>query len=74
MVDERISSVDVFWNFGGATGLPDSHQFRVESGKIRYLHTIMIMSKWCGLLEGIKQLCGRGILDIDFRVYIFQQF
>ncbi|OCL08980.1 hypothetical protein AOQ84DRAFT_376253 [Glonium stellatum] len=43
VVDETLGTVDVFLNFGGATGLPDSHEFRVESGKIRYVHTMTVM-------------------------------
>ncbi|KAE9376494.1 hypothetical protein N431DRAFT_331581 [Stipitochalara longipes BDJ] len=44
VIDESIGTVDVFLNFGGATGLPDSHQFRIESGKIRYVHTLTVMT------------------------------
>lgn len=44
VIDETIGAVDVFLNFGGATGLPDSHQFRVENGKLRYCHTLTIMT------------------------------
>lgn len=39
VIDEVMGSVDVFLSFGGSK-LPDSHQFRVESGKIRFIHTI----------------------------------
>lgn len=45
VIDESIGTVDVFLNFGSAMGLPDSHQFRVESEEIRYIHTITVMSK-----------------------------
>lgn len=43
VVDEVLGAVDIFLNFGGARGSPDSHEFRVEKGKLRYVHTITIM-------------------------------
>ncbi|KAI8626289.1 hypothetical protein F5Y19DRAFT_488343 [Xylariaceae sp. FL1651] len=41
VIDETIGSVDMFIDF---TSLPDSHEFRVEKGKIRYVHTLTVMS------------------------------
>ncbi|KAF5336985.1 hypothetical protein D9611_003116 [Ephemerocybe angulata] len=43
VIDETVGSVDVFLNFGGATGIPDSHEFRVENGKLRFVHTMTVM-------------------------------
>lgn len=43
VIDESVGSVDVFNVFGGGGqggGLPDSHEFRVEGGRIRFVHTI----------------------------------
>jgi hypothetical protein len=45
VVDETIGSVVVFCTFGagnanGGSGAPDTHLFRVENGKLRYVHTI----------------------------------
>ncbi|KAF2658323.1 hypothetical protein K491DRAFT_593333 [Lophiostoma macrostomum CBS 122681] len=46
VIDEEYGTVDVIMDFGGtagnvgAGGLPDSHEFRVESGKLRYVHTL----------------------------------
>jgi hypothetical protein len=44
VVDETIGSVVVFCTFGAgsptSSGAPDSHLFRVESGKLRYVHTL----------------------------------
>ncbi|KAI3325156.1 hypothetical protein HD806DRAFT_533750 [Xylariaceae sp. AK1471] len=40
VIDETIGSVDVFIDFGS---VPDSHEFRVEKGKLRYVHTITVM-------------------------------
>jgi hypothetical protein len=44
VIDETLGEVDVFLSFGaGTAGLPDSHEFRVEGGKIRYVHTMTVM-------------------------------
>ncbi|MBN2318501.1 MAG: hypothetical protein JXR49_05460 [Acidobacteria bacterium] len=45
VVDEVIGSVAVFCTFGagspgGGSGAPDSHLFRVENGRLRYVHTL----------------------------------
>ncbi|KAI0100109.1 hypothetical protein GGR51DRAFT_533854 [Nemania sp. FL0031] len=40
VIDETIGAVDVFIDF--AT-VPDSHEFRIEKGKIRFVHTITVM-------------------------------
>ncbi|KAF9533803.1 hypothetical protein CPB83DRAFT_409433 [Crepidotus variabilis] len=42
VVDETVGSVDIFLNFGGNNGNPDSHNFRVDGGKLRYIHTITV--------------------------------
>lgn len=39
IADETIGAVVAFCNFG-VGGLPDSHLFRVEKGKLRYVHTL----------------------------------
>jgi hypothetical protein len=45
VVDEVMGVVDIFMGFTGldrthnTEGAPDSHMFRVEEGKIRYIHT-----------------------------------
>jgi hypothetical protein len=45
VVDDVMGSVVVFCTFGaggpnGGSGAPDTHLFRVESGKLRYVHTL----------------------------------
>ena len=45
VVDEVIGSVVVYCNFGpggpdGGSGSADTHLFRVENGKLRYVHTL----------------------------------
>jgi hypothetical protein len=39
IVDETIGAVVAFCNFG-VGGLPDTHLFRLEEGKLRYVHTL----------------------------------
>ncbi len=40
VIDETLGTVDIFLTFGS---IPDSHEFRVEKGKIRYVHTMSVM-------------------------------
>ncbi len=45
VVDEVLGTVSVYCTFGaggpnGGSGAPDSHLFRVEGGKLRYVHTL----------------------------------
>jgi hypothetical protein len=45
VVDEVMGSVVVYCTFGagapgGGSGAPDTHLFRVENGKLRYVHTL----------------------------------
>jgi hypothetical protein len=45
VVDEALGTVVAFCTFGagsaaGGSGAPDTHLFRVENGKLRYVHTI----------------------------------
>jgi hypothetical protein len=44
-VDPTIGAVVAFCTFGagnatGGSGAPDTHLFRVENGKLRYVHTL----------------------------------
>lgn len=48
IVDEALGAVAVLLNFGN-NALPDAHTFRVEKGKIRYIHTITVCKEFnCG--------------------------
>jgi len=44
IVDEALGSVAVLLNFG-KNERPDSHTFRIEKGKIRYVHTITVCAE-----------------------------
>jgi hypothetical protein len=55
VVDETIGSVVAFCTFGagsptGGSGAPDTHLFRLENGKLRYVHTLthMLQSSFKG--------------------------
>tara|TARA_R110002003_G_scaffold54_11_gene4781 strand:- start:1297 stop:2127 length:831 start_codon:yes stop_codon:yes gene_type:complete len=39
VIDEEVGSVDVMVDFG-KSAWPDSHEFRIEGGKLRYVHTM----------------------------------
>ena len=48
VVDETIGAVVIFCTFGmgtpgGGSGAPDTHLFRVQDGKLRYVHTLTHM-------------------------------
>ena len=65
VVDETIGSVVVFCTFGagspaGGSGAPDTHLFRVESGKLRFVHTLthMLQASFKGPLPGAKSYSG----------------
>ena len=64
VVDPDIGAVDAFINFGGrsdANGLPDSHLFRVENGKLRFVHTMthLLQANFQGRRGGAA--AGRGV-------------
>jgi len=50
VIDETVGAVDIMMTFGG--NLPDSHEFRVESGKLRFVHTITVMTGSKGKKSG----------------------
>ncbi len=47
VVDEDMGTVVGFVDFGGANGLPDAHTFRLENGKLRYVHVITLCPNGC---------------------------
>jgi hypothetical protein len=56
IIDEVMRAVDIFLGFPGLdrsqgdTPMPDSHLFRVEGGKIKYIHTVSsCVEARCGL-------------------------
>jgi hypothetical protein len=42
VVDEEMGVANVFCRFGGATGMPDSHTFRLVKGRYRWIHTLSV--------------------------------
>jgi hypothetical protein len=62
VVDETIGAVVVFCTFGagsstGGSGAPDTHLFRVENGKLRFVHTLTHLLQANGPGRGAQ---GRG--------------
>lgn len=56
IIDEEMGVVDMFLGFPGLDrshvdlAMPDSHLFRVEGGKIKYIHTVSsCIEKGCGM-------------------------
>jgi hypothetical protein len=67
IVDDTIGSVVVFCTFGagspgGGSGAPDTHLFRVENGKLRYVHTLthLLQSSFRGGGAGRAGGAGQG--------------
>lgn len=59
VVDEVVGTVAVYCTFGaggpnGGSGAPDTHLFRVENGKLRYVHTLthLLQSAFRGNTSG----------------------
>ena len=47
IVDVGMGTVVGLAYFGDEKGLPDSHVFRVENGKLRYIHTLTVCPNGC---------------------------
>jgi hypothetical protein len=47
IVDLDMGAVVGQVDFGGARGLPDAHTFRLENGKLRYVHVITLCPNGC---------------------------
>jgi hypothetical protein len=67
VVDEQIGAVVAFCTFGaggpnGGSGAPDTHLFRVENGKLRYVHTLthLLQASGPGRGRGGPPAPGRG--------------
>ena len=65
VVDPTIGSVVAFCTFGagnanGGSGSPDTHLFRVENGKLRYVHTLTHLLQASGPRGGAPAVGGRG--------------
>ncbi len=49
IVDVDMGTVVGLANFGDENGWPDSHIFRLENGKVRYIHTLTVCPDGCEL-------------------------
>lgn len=54
VIDETVGVVSILLEFGSIGNAPDSHEFRVEGGKLRYIHTMTYCEKKpnCGFSIG----------------------
>ncbi|EPE34838.1 hypothetical protein GLAREA_10533 [Glarea lozoyensis ATCC 20868] len=44
VIDELVGSVDVLCAFDSLGNMPDSHEIRVEGGKVKYVHTVTVLA------------------------------
>jgi hypothetical protein len=49
LVDVDMGTVVGLVDFGAENGWPDAHTFRLENGKVRYVHTLTVCPNGCGL-------------------------
>ena len=49
IVDVDMGTVVGLANFGDENGWPDSHIFRLENGRVRYVHTLTVCPNGCAL-------------------------
>ena len=43
VIDETVGSVDVLDAFDSLGNMPDSHEIRLEDGKVKYVHTVTVI-------------------------------
>ncbi len=55
LVDLEMGTVIGQLDFGGEKGLPDAHMFRLENGKLRYVHVITLCPNGCPVIPPPKQ-------------------
>lgn len=53
VIDERMGSVSMLCVFQTMANAPDSHEFRLEGGKIRYVHTTTMFKSSTMIGEGV---------------------
>jgi len=49
LVDLEMGTVVGLVDFGAQNGWPDTHTFRLENGKVRYVHTLTVCPNGCAL-------------------------
>jgi hypothetical protein len=54
IVDLDMGTVVGLIDFGGEKGLPDAHTFRLENGKLRYVHVITLCPNGCPKIPAPK--------------------
>ncbi len=56
IVDPDMGTVVGLVDFGGEKGLPDAHTFRLENGKLRYVHVITLCPNGCPVIPSPKDM------------------
>ncbi|HTY63140.1 MAG TPA: hypothetical protein VMG30_12900 [Acidobacteriota bacterium] len=56
IVDVDMGTVTGQIDFGGEKGLPDAHTFRLENGKLRYVHVITLCPNGCPVIPPPKDM------------------
>ena len=56
IVDVDMGTVVGLANFGDENGWPDSHIFRLENGKVRFVHTLTVCPDGCELPTSLRPL------------------
>jgi hypothetical protein len=56
IVDMEMGAVVGQIDFGGEKGLPDAHTFRLENGKLRYVHVITLCPNGCPKIPAPKNM------------------
>ncbi|KAB5532561.1 hypothetical protein GE09DRAFT_369849 [Coniochaeta sp. 2T2.1] len=51
VIDETVGAVSVLCTMGAMGDAPDSHEFRVEKGRLRYVHTMTVLRNQTALLR-----------------------
>jgi len=59
VIDEVMGSADVLCSFTSVGTIPDSHEMRIQNGKVRYVHTITLCATDDGPTWGPTQ-CRKG--------------
>ena len=62
IVDVDKGTVIGLANFGDENGWPDSHIFRIENGKLRYIHTLTVCPDGVIFLQ--QKMCLKKSIDV----------
>jgi len=61
IVDTEMGTVVGLVDFGAENGWPDSHTFRLENGKVRFVHTLTVCPAGCQIPAPAASRTGEGL-------------